>query len=100
MVVGMKTNATLLSALLNATGYNVYADYSGRGMGSATCLAVDIHPTKIGTLWADLMLSAIAEDDDDAVSAVVSAMRSHRVDGMGHEIVVYFPQHKTESAAA
>ncbi len=89
--------AEILFSLIRDAGYDPRTDYSGRGMYGAHCLAVEIPADKFGFFMADLLEEA-RRNGQHAIA--LDAIRYHRTDNAGHDVVVYFPRHETSKAAA
>jgi hypothetical protein len=70
--------------LCERAGYAVMP-YSGRGMDGRYCLGIVVD--KLQELMADLIECA----DPDETRELSNVVRTLRTDGMGFDIVVYFP---------
>lgn len=69
--------------------------YSGRAMFGRDCLGVVVQSDDLGALWATIMQQAVAasQEDDfgDQEYQLIRAVRGHRQDNMGYDMIVYFP---------
>jgi hypothetical protein len=76
---------------LRALGYDPHS-YSGRGMGGATCWAIDVTPAILAAAILDYESDARLDPDTRAMA--IRALRGCREDSMGRGAVLYFPTEK------
>lgn len=66
------------------------SDYSGRGMGGATCVGVVCHShTALFSAFLTQVQEQGSEDLD--LSDAIEAFESARQDSMGRDVILYFP---------
>jgi hypothetical protein len=69
--------------------YRIREAYSGRGMGSRTCAAMDLPDA--GKLTEFLVALAVAMTEDNRADDALRLARLTRTDSMGLGIVAYWP---------
>lgn len=70
-------------------GYELYENYSGRGMFGRTCLGVVV---KMGYSYMDFLVKLTQYLDENNVDDVDLMLESAAVDALGMDTIVYFPR--------
>lgn len=77
--------------LIGFAGYETRS-YSGRAMYGKSCLGVTLVAfDSLGDLVADVLEAIDTTDESDQICCVVEAFRCMRMDSIGKETIVYFP---------
>lgn len=89
--VALQAKPDAFRDFLRALGYDP-CPYSGRGMGGATCWAIDVTPA----IFAAAILDYEQDErlDPDTRAMAIRALRNAREDSMGRGSVLYFPTEK------
>lgn len=73
--------------------YELYDDYSGRGMNGDQCFGVVVGRDEVPQVYFALGYAAgHTEAEDGGGPDWTELARSARTDGMGRDVIVYFPR--------